>query len=191
MEQFMKKATLIIWVIIFGFIALVIFQNQTFFLAKNAFRIDLGVFESYLSPQLPNAVLILMFFFSGIIIAYLFNFSARFKAKRTIKKLNNRITSRSKEMSELKREINALKGVETPEEDQADTVKLDRDASPKNSENSTAEHPADADKTIKYDMAENSDDADKTIKYGAANETADPAGDSEETSDEKKEQLQS
>ncbi len=39
----MKKATLILWVIIFGFIALFIFQNQTFFLAKNAFNLNLGI----------------------------------------------------------------------------------------------------------------------------------------------------
>ena len=47
MEKSMKKATLIIWVIIFGFIALVIFQNQSFFLAKQALRLNLGVLEEY------------------------------------------------------------------------------------------------------------------------------------------------
>ena len=51
----MKKATLIIWVIIFGFIALVIFQNQTFFLAKQSFRLNLGIMSEYLSPAIPNA----------------------------------------------------------------------------------------------------------------------------------------
>ncbi len=45
MENSMKKATLIIWLIIFGFIALVIFQNQTFFMAKESYRINLGIMD--------------------------------------------------------------------------------------------------------------------------------------------------
>ena len=66
----MKKATLIIWAIIFGLLALVIFQNQEFFLGKQSLRINLGVTEEYLIPELPIAVLVLIFFFFGIVIAY-------------------------------------------------------------------------------------------------------------------------
>jgi uncharacterized integral membrane protein len=124
----MKKATLIIWVIIFGFIALVIFQNQTFFLAKQSLRINLGVFEEYHSPEVPNAILSLIFFFAGLLIAYLFSFPARFKAKRTIRKLNVTISAYNRELSELRREIDSLKGIEPQVEDQADTVKIDMNA---------------------------------------------------------------
>ena len=151
MENFMKKATLIIWVIILGFIALVIFQNQTFFMAKNSFRLNLGIFEEYLSPELPNAILLLIFFFSGVIIAYLFSFSARFKAKRTIKKLNINMASHINELSELKSEINQLKGLETPVDNQADTVKLDMNTTQKSTDESNAESPDD--KTLKFDTA--------------------------------------
>ena len=53
----MKKATLIVWVIIFGFIALVIFQNKGFFLeTKTSIGLDLGIVEAYKSPELPIAV---------------------------------------------------------------------------------------------------------------------------------------
>ena len=121
MEKSMKKAKLILWVIIFGFIALFIFQNQTFFLAKNAFNLNLGIGE-YLMPELNNAVLVLVFFCTGIIIAYLFNFSARFKAKRKIKKLNATIAHNSKETAGLKGETNTLKGVETSVRFDADEV---------------------------------------------------------------------
>ncbi len=121
MEKSMKKAKLILWVIIFGFIALFIFQNQTFFLAKNAFNLNLGIGE-YLLPELNNAVLVLVFFCTGIIIAYLFNFSARFKAKRKIKKLNATIAHNSKETAGLKGETNTLKGVETSVRFDADEV---------------------------------------------------------------------
>ena len=42
----MKKATLIIWAIIFGVIALLIFQNKDLFLANQSLRINLGVMEA-------------------------------------------------------------------------------------------------------------------------------------------------
>ena len=139
----MKKATLIIWVIIFGFMALVIFQNQTFFLAKQTLRINLGVFEEYNSPEVPNAIFVLFFFFIGLLIAYLFTIPSRFKAKRTIKKLNATITSQSEELSGLKREINTLKGIETPPEDRADTVKINMDTTQKITDESPADETAD------------------------------------------------
>ena len=170
MEKSMKKATLIIWVIILGFIALVIFQNQTFFLAKNSFGLNLGIFEEYLSPELPNAVVFLIFFFCGVIIAYLFSFSARFKAKRTIKKLNTTIASNINELDQLKLEINTLKGIEAPVDEQADTVKLDLNTTQKITAESTPESPAD-----------------KTVKYGAAKETSNPTDEAEEDASEKKE----
>ena len=169
MEKFMKKATLIIWVIILGFIALVIIQNQTFFMAKNSFRLNLGIFEEYLSPELPNAILLLIFFFSGVVIAYLFSFGARFKAKRTIKKLNINIASHINELSELKSEIKQLKGLETPVDEQADTVKLDM--------NTTQQITGESD-------VETHDD--KTLKFDTAAETTDLNDDAAESAIEKK-----
>ena len=169
MEKFMKKATLIIWVIILGFIALVIFQNQTFFMAKNSFRLNLGIFEEYLSPQLPNAILLLIFFFSGVVIAYLFSFGARFKAKRTIKKLNITIASHINELSELKSEIKQLKGLETPVDEQADTIKLDMN---------TTQQITDERDVETHD--------DKTLKFDTAAETTDLNDDAAESAIEKK-----
>ena len=106
------KVKLILCVIIFGFMALVIFQNKTFFLAKNAFNLNLGI-EKYLMPELNNAVLVLVLFCTGIIIAYLFNFSARSKPKRKIKKLNATSASNSEETAALKGETNTFNGVES------------------------------------------------------------------------------
>jgi uncharacterized integral membrane protein len=106
----MKKLTLIIWAIIFGLIALVIFQNQAFFLAKQSLRVNLGIIDAYYSPELPNAVILIIFFLAGLVIAYVFNFPVRFRARQTIKKLNAKLATRDEEMSELKREIQNLKG---------------------------------------------------------------------------------
>jgi len=124
----MKKATLVIWAIIFGVIALLIFQNQVFFLTNQSLRINLGVFEAYHTPELPIAVTFLLFFLAGIIIAYIFNISARFRAKRTIKKLNTTIASHDADMAGLKREIDSLKGINPPaESDLAKTQKISSD----------------------------------------------------------------
>ena len=146
MEKSMKKATLIIWVIIFGFIALVFFQNQSFFLAKQALRLNLGVLEEYHSPAMPNAVIALIFFFAGLLIAFLFSISARFKAKRTIRKLNATITAHNGELAELKSEIDKLKGIDTTPESQSDTIKIDMDTTQKIADESPG------DKTEEYEM---------------------------------------
>ena len=123
----MKKATLILWVIIFGVIALLIFQNQAFFLSNQSLRVNLGVTEAYHTPELPIAILVLLFFLTGIVIAYLFSLSARLKARRTIKKLNTTIASHNAEVAGLRREIDSLKGIETPEDGQAAESKNDTD----------------------------------------------------------------
>jgi len=138
----MKKATLIIWAIIFGVIALLIFQNQKFFLTNQSLRVNLGVLEAYHTPELPIAILVLLFFLAGFILAYLFSASARFKAKRSIKKLNTTIASHNKELAGLRREIDSLKGIETPAEDQAPESKNDMDKTLKISNDSLATSPA-------------------------------------------------
>ena len=111
----MKKSTLVIWAIIFGILALVIFENQEFFLAKPTppLHLNLGV-KDYQLPEMANALWTLIFFLAGIIITFLFSLSARFRARRSIKKLNAIIAKHNKELSELKTEIDALKGIESP-----------------------------------------------------------------------------
>ena len=128
----MKKATLIIWVIIFGVIALVIFQNQAFFLTNQSLQVNLGVMEAYHTPELPIAIMVLLFFLTGVLIAYLFSLSARFKARRTVKKLNTTIASHTAEVADLRREIDSLKGIETPENETDATQKLSSDSDAEN-----------------------------------------------------------
>jgi uncharacterized integral membrane protein len=169
MEKSMKKATLLLWVIIFGFIALVIFQNKGFFLeTKTSIGLDLGVVEAYKSTELPIAVFVLIFFLCGIIIAYFFSFSARFKAKRTIKKLNTTIASHMNEMDALKGQINTLKGTEPPVDGQTDTIKLDVNATQKITDGTTGESSAD-----------------EKVKIGADEAASNPSEDSQEYASKK------
>ena len=156
----MKKGTLFIWLIIFGFMALVIFQNKAFFLeSKTAIYLNLGFGAAFQTPELPNAVIFLIFFVFGAIVAYLFGLSVRFKAKRSIKKLTVAEASHLKELSELKDEITQLKSIDTPADEKADTIKLGMDTAPK------------------IDAAS---PADKTLKLDAAKEASNPATDTKE-----------
>ncbi len=138
----MKKATLIIWAIVFGVLALLIFQNQTFFLTTQSLRVNFAVLEEYHTPELPIAVLVLLFFLAGFILAYLFNASARFKAKRSIKKLNTTLASHSQEMAGLKGEVDSLKGIKTPAAEQAPESGIDMAKTQKISNDSLATSPA-------------------------------------------------
>jgi len=138
----MKKATLIIWAIIVGVMALLIFQNQKFFLTNQSLRVNLGVLEVYNTPELPIAVMVLLFFLAGYILAYLFNASARFKAKRSIKKLNTTMASHSQEMAGLRGEIDSLKGIEASAEEQAPGSEIDMAKTQKISNDSLATSPA-------------------------------------------------
>ena len=164
----MKKATLILWLIIFGFIALFIFQNQPFFLAKHAFNLNLGI-KQYAVPELYNAILVLFFFFAGLIVAHLFSLSARFKAKRMIKRLNTTIAGHINDMAELKGEVNKLKGLETPVDGMADTMVLDMKTSRKISAATSDESPAD--QTVTLDADEGASKPDQDTEKSPEDET--------------------
>ena len=127
----MKKGTLIVWAIILGILALVIFQNQAFFMGKQSLRINLGIVQEYLTPELPIAVLVLIFFFSGIVIAYLFSISARFKSRRNVKRLNATLASQKTELAGLKTELDSLKGTGPEAEEKTAETEIQLDATRK------------------------------------------------------------
>jgi uncharacterized integral membrane protein len=165
----MKKATLIIWAIIFGVIALLIFQNQAFFMANESLRINLGILDEYRTPELPRAILFLLFFLIGILIAYLFSLSARFKARLMIKKLNASNASLKSDNEGLRRENDSLKGIETPPEGQAPETGNDTAATQKLSTDDIADSTAEQTGTFSIDKKDDN-----------------PAETQEETPEEKK-----
>ena len=67
----MKKIKIAFWVIVIGFLALLMMQNQEFFFSKSSFSLDF-YYKKYLTPEVPNALLFLAFFFVGLLIAYIF-----------------------------------------------------------------------------------------------------------------------
>jgi len=101
---------MVLWAIIVVFIGLIIFQNQEFFLSKQMLRVNLGIVDVYESAQIPVAIIFLVFFIFGLIIAYLFSLPNRFRTKKMVKKLKAINTSLENELADLKREVSVLKG---------------------------------------------------------------------------------
>ena len=121
----MKKATVIIWAIITVLIGIIFYDNWE--IISNKISLSIRFVEKPI-PDLPIFVYFIVFFFFGFIIAYLFNFSVRFKSRRNTKKLNASISAHENEVSELKREISTLKGTALPAATQTAGTKPDTDA---------------------------------------------------------------
>jgi hypothetical protein len=111
----MNKVKLILWLLVLGFMGLVIFQNEGYFLnTEQSLRINLGVFPEYHSPQLPVVSFHLAFFLYGLIVAYCFGLPERFRNRKAIKRLTAAATRREKAMAELNTELSRIKGEPPP-----------------------------------------------------------------------------
>ena len=111
----MKKVKLVIWLLIFGFLALVIFQNEDYFLnTQQQLRLNLHFLNEYQSPSLPVAVFHLLFFGFGVLVAYAMSAAGRFRLHKTVKRLQTAADAREKEILSLKTELARLKGEPLP-----------------------------------------------------------------------------
>ena len=119
----MKKVKLIFWLILIAFLALLTYQNWDYLTSSNELTIDLPVFDPLSTPPLQNAVLLIIFFFTGLLIAYFFTLFERFKSQRTIKSMTASLAMSEKLLDELKKEIQTLKGEPTaPPETPAESI---------------------------------------------------------------------
>jgi hypothetical protein len=109
----MKKAKIAFWLILIGFLGLLGYQNYDFFMSQHGLRINL-LFVQYDTPQLQNAILFLIFFFTGLLISYFIMLFERFKSKKIIKTLNTALDMNQKQLDELKKEVHLLKGETAP-----------------------------------------------------------------------------
>ncbi|RJQ77341.1 MAG: LapA family protein [Desulfobacteraceae bacterium] len=121
----MKKLKVVLWLIIIGSVGMVMYQNRDFFLARQSLGIDL-ISTQYQSPALPNAILFIAFFLFGWLIAYLFSLAERFKAGKTIKRLQHTVRSQQNDIDIMKKDVAALKpqigaaGAKPPAQTQTD-----------------------------------------------------------------------
>jgi hypothetical protein len=100
----MKKVKIAFWIVVFGFVGLVIFQNKDFFMSESRLMIDLGFFY-YETPFLANAVFFVAFFLVGILISYFSSLFKHYKDARTIKTLKAKETSLVETVSSLEKQL--------------------------------------------------------------------------------------
>ncbi|MCP3954662.1 MAG: LapA family protein [Desulfobacterales bacterium] len=105
----MKKFKIAFWILVFAFLALIIYQNKAFFQAPLSLRVNL-VFAEYTTPELQIWVFFIALFFIGILLTYFFSLPARFKAGKNIRTLNATITSQRNELATLKNDVDAMRG---------------------------------------------------------------------------------
>jgi len=111
----MRKAKLIVWLLILGLLAIVIFQNEDHFLnTAQSLRLNLKVLPEYVSPSLPLAVFHLLFFIFGLLVAFAFSSLNRFRLRRAFKRLNATIQAQESEIHSLKTEAARLRGEPFP-----------------------------------------------------------------------------
>ena len=100
----MKKVKIAFWIVVFGFVGLVIFQNKDFFMSESRLMIDLGFFY-YETPFLANAIFFVAFFLVGILISYFLSLFKHFKDARTIKSFKAKETSLVETVSSLEQQL--------------------------------------------------------------------------------------
>ena len=79
-------------------------------MSQHSLGIDLMFFK-YQTPEVPNAILFLGFFFAGLIISYFFSLLERFNSRKAIKSLSESLRASEKMLDALKAENEGLKGV--------------------------------------------------------------------------------
>ena len=129
----MKNLKIAFWIILFAFIGLILFQNREFYMSQHSLGIDL-MFFNYQTPEVPNAVLFLAFFFAGLLISYFFSLLERFNSRKANKNLTESLGTCEKMLDALKAENEGLKGAgedvpAPPEETSKEDEQKDADAS--------------------------------------------------------------
>ena len=124
----MKKVKIAFWIVVFGFVGLIIFQNRGFFMSESRMILDLGFFY-YETPFLANAILFVAFFLVGVLISYFFGLFRHFKDAKTIKTLKAKEASLVETISSLEKQLSTqTAAVETapaaPVEEEPEPVEM-------------------------------------------------------------------
>ncbi len=104
----MKKVNIAFWLIILVFAGVFVYQNKIFFMAKQSLILRLPFLETLHTPELPHAVLFLVFFLCFFIL-YFCGLYDRFKSKKTVKNLNAAVAAQQEELTALKKELESLR----------------------------------------------------------------------------------
>ena len=107
--KILRNVKIVFWFIILIIIGLLGYQNKAFFMAKHSFELKLPFLSIVHTPELSNAVLFLIIFMTGFLVAYFFSLAKRFKSKKTIKDLKTSGASHQDDIATLRKEVETLR----------------------------------------------------------------------------------
>jgi len=118
----MRKAKVVFWIVLFGFIGLIVFQNWAYFNTRQALNVDL-FFGRYVTPDFPNCFYFLTCLLVGLLLPYAYGLVERLRLNKMIKRLQATAAAQQEEISALKQELDMTQQnpVETDQEP-ADTL---------------------------------------------------------------------
>lgn len=104
----MRKFKIFLWLLLIAVLAVVVWQNQAFFMMRQSFHVNPGIAGPYVTPELPIVVICAGLFLIGFLIAYIYGLYGYFKQNKTIKHLNATVAAQTEEIQNLQRELEAL-----------------------------------------------------------------------------------
>jgi len=90
----MRKVKMAIWLVIIALIAILIYQNQAFFLSNTSLGLDL-IFVDYKTPEIKIVFVCFAFLAAGLLLGEYFDLIHQLKNKKKIKVLNAQIGSQA------------------------------------------------------------------------------------------------
>lgn len=132
----MKKVKIAIWVIIVGFVAILIYQNREFFVGTRQILSLNLLIDVYKTPELHIVYICFAFFGAGLLLGLYFLLLNHLRLKKSIKSLNATIKSQQDKLADLPspQPIEPVKSVEASASDSAQedkTVVLESQADTK------------------------------------------------------------
>jgi uncharacterized coiled-coil protein SlyX len=104
----MRKFKIFLWLLLIAVLAVVVWQNQAFFLMRQRLHINPWIAGPYATPELPILVICAVLFLLGFLIAYIYGLYGYFKQGKTIKHLNATVAAQTEEIHSLQKKAEAL-----------------------------------------------------------------------------------
>ncbi len=106
----MRNIKIVLVLAVLGLVGLIVYQNMAYFLTPAHLQMDFWVTSPVVSDRIINAQLILGAFFAGLLIAYFWSLSSRFKCNQIVKNLNATVNSQMETIAALKSELSQYQG---------------------------------------------------------------------------------
>jgi uncharacterized integral membrane protein len=109
----MRKIIYIVWVTVILMIGLVLIQNQSLYSTKQSLSLNMLLVDITF-PPISNGVILLIFFFGGILLSAAGSMIGRFKARKALKRCNATGDGYIDKIGALKTQLDEMKSRSNP-----------------------------------------------------------------------------